>query len=78
MFLNYCFNFQKSIIRIEENCKLYLENSADKKAPEKLFVFDSAYDGNSSNETIYNDICYSLVESVLEGYNSTIFGKFSL
>jgi kinesin family protein 3/17 len=50
-----------------------LENPADKKAPEKTFVFDSAYDGSSSNDTIYGDICYSLVESVLEGYNSTIF-----
>lgn len=59
-------------MRIEE-CKVYLENPSDKKAPEKQFVFDSAYDGNSSNETIYGDICYSLVESVLEGYNSTIF-----
>lgn len=36
-------------------------------------MFDSAYDGNSTNEAIYGDICYSLVESVLEGYNSTIF-----
>lgn len=52
---------------------MYLENPSDKKAPEKQFVFDNAYDGNSSNETIYGDICYSLVESVLEGYNSTIF-----
>lgn len=59
-------------MRIEE-CRVFLENPSDKKAPEKQFVFDSAYDGNSSNETIYGDICYSLVESVLEGYNSTIF-----
>jgi kinesin family member 17 len=59
-------------VRIEE-CKVYLENPSDKKAPEKQFVFDAAYDGNSTNESIYGDICYSLVESVLEGYNSTIF-----
>lgn len=52
---------------------MFLENPADKKAPEKQFVFDNAYDGNSSNEVIYGDICYSLVESVLEGYNATIF-----
>ena len=50
---------------------MYLENPADKKAPEKQFVFDSAYDGSSSNETIYGDICYLLVESFLEGmYNN--------
>ena len=52
---------------------MYLENPADKRAPEKQFVFDNAYDGSAANETIYNDICYSLVESVLEGYNATIF-----
>ncbi|KAL7038485.1 hypothetical protein ACKWTF_009587 [Chironomus riparius] len=62
----------QSIVRIEE-CRVYLENPADKKAPEKQFVFDNAYDGSSHNESIYGDICYSLVESVLEGYNSTIF-----
>jgi hypothetical protein len=66
-------NSRQGIVRIEEGCKVYLENPSDKKAPEKQFIFDSAYDGNSSNETIYGDICYSLVESVLEGYNSTIF-----
>ena len=47
-------------MRIEE-CKVYLE-PLDKKAPEKAFLFDSAYDGKASNETIYSDICYSLVE----------------
>lgn len=67
-----CLFFIQGIVRIEE-CKVYLENPSDKKAPEKQFVFDSAYDGKSSNDAIYGDICYSLVESVLEGYNSTIF-----
>ncbi|KAG5682296.1 hypothetical protein PVAND_011656 [Polypedilum vanderplanki] len=62
----------QKIVRIEE-CKVFLENPADKKAPEKQFNFDNAYDGEASNEVIYNDICYSLVESVLEGYNASIF-----
>ncbi|XP_066144490.1 osmotic avoidance abnormal protein 3-like isoform X5 [Euwallacea fornicatus] len=39
----------------------------------KTFTFDSTYDQNSNTEAIYNDICYPLVESVLEGYNATIF-----
>jgi hypothetical protein len=60
-------------VRIEDGCKVFLTNHADKKAPEKQFVYDSAYDGASTNDTIYGDICYNLVESVLEGYNSTIF-----
>lgn len=63
---NKSYSPSQSIVRIEE-CRVYLENPADKKAPEKQFVFDNAYDGKSSNEAIYGDICYSLVESVLEG-----------
>lgn len=39
----------------------------------KQFTFDSVYDQDAMTETIYNDICYPLVESALEGYNSTIF-----
>ncbi|XP_049824804.1 osmotic avoidance abnormal protein 3 isoform X2 [Aethina tumida] len=39
----------------------------------KTFTFDSTYDQDSSTENIYNDICYPLIESVLEGYNATIF-----
>ncbi|KAL3270473.1 hypothetical protein HHI36_021019 [Cryptolaemus montrouzieri] len=39
----------------------------------KQFTFDSTYDDYSNTEVIYNDICYPLVESVLEGYNATIF-----
>ncbi|KAF5293039.1 hypothetical protein FQR65_LT11031 [Abscondita terminalis] len=39
----------------------------------KQFTFDSVYDQESCTENIYNDICYPLIESVLEGYNSTIF-----
>ncbi|VEN53906.1 unnamed protein product [Callosobruchus maculatus] len=39
----------------------------------KQFTFDSTYDQDSTTEVIYNDICYPLVESVLEGYNATIF-----
>ncbi|CAG9854445.1 unnamed protein product [Phyllotreta striolata] len=39
----------------------------------KGFTFDSTYDQDSTTEVIYNDICYPLIESVLEGYNATIF-----
>lgn len=48
-------------------------NPSARSAPRKSFTFDSVYDGLSSTETIYDDICYSLVESTLEGYNGTIF-----
>ncbi|KAM8702786.1 hypothetical protein ACLKA7_005144 [Drosophila subpalustris] len=48
-------------------------NPVARNAPRKSFRFDSVYDGSSKTETIYNDMCYSLVESTLEGYNGTIF-----
>ncbi|XP_037049565.1 osmotic avoidance abnormal protein 3 isoform X3 [Bradysia coprophila] len=62
----------KTIVQIED-CAVHLENPADKSSPPKTFTYDSSYDSNSSTEAIYNDICYSLVENVLEGYNGTIF-----
>ncbi|XP_017853606.1 kinesin-II 95 kDa subunit isoform X2 [Drosophila busckii] len=48
-------------------------NPSARNAPRKSFTFDNVYDGLSKSETIYNDMCYSLVESTLEGYNGTIF-----
>ncbi|KAM6240936.1 kinesin-like protein KIF17 isoform 2-T3 [Porphyrio hochstetteri] len=41
--------------------------------PPKQFTFDGAYYQEHNTEQIYNQIAYPLVESVTEGYNSTIF-----
>uniref|UniRef100_A0A336MYT3 Kinesin-like protein n=1 Tax=Culicoides sonorensis TaxID=179676 RepID=A0A336MYT3_CULSO len=62
----------KNVVHVKD-CSVTLENASDLSAPSKMFTFDSAYDKDSNTESIYNDICYSLVESVLEGYNGTIF-----
>lgn len=40
---------------------------------EKIFTFDMVYDWNSSQEEIYNQTALPIVESVLEGFNGTIF-----
>ncbi|EDV90923.1 GH23984 [Drosophila grimshawi] len=61
-----------SIVEIGDYVVSVLNPSA-RSAPRKSFTFDSVYDGHSKTETIYNDMCYSLVESTLEGYNGTIF-----
>ncbi|XP_003367843.1 kinesin-II subunit [Trichinella spiralis] len=50
-----------------------IRNPSDKMGTTKLFTFDGAYDMNATTENIYNDIVYPLVESVLEGYNGTVF-----
>ncbi|XP_076257161.1 kinesin family member 3C isoform X1 [Rhynchophorus ferrugineus] len=66
----------------ENNCKcvIKIQNPAietwdpgEGPAFPKTFTFDSTYDQDSNTEMIYNDICYPLVESVLEGYNATVF-----
>jgi kinesin family member 17 len=45
----------------------------EQKSPPKVFTFDGAYGIDSFTENIYNDLGFSLVESVCEGYNGTIF-----
>ena len=45
----------------------------DQGEPPKLFTFDSVYGADSAQEEIYLDSGYPIVESVLEGYNGTIF-----
>ncbi|KAI6238118.1 Kinesin-like protein [Aphelenchoides fujianensis] len=41
--------------------------------PPKAFTFDGVYYLESTSEQIYNDIVFPLVESVVEGYNGTVF-----
>ncbi|GJQ75337.1 kinesin-2C [Trypoxylus dichotomus] len=62
----------KCIIKMRD-CTTEIWDPNDGPSLPKSFTFDSVYGQNSCTETIYNDICYPLVESVLEGYNSTIF-----
>ncbi|XP_052565500.1 osmotic avoidance abnormal protein 3 isoform X2 [Culex pipiens pallens] len=62
----------KNITQID-NSTVNLDNPNDLSAPQKSFKFDGAYGYAATTENIYSDICYSLVESVLEGYNATIF-----
>lgn len=46
-----------------------------KKGPgdEKAFTYDAVYDWTSSQRSVYDESAFPLVESVLEGYNGTIF-----
>lgn len=39
----------------------------------KTFQYDYVYDTDSNQRQIYDDVAFSLVEAVLEGYNGTIF-----
>ncbi|KAK5638482.1 hypothetical protein RI129_012777 [Pyrocoelia pectoralis] len=62
----------KCIIQMK-NCMTEIWDPHEGPSFPKQFTFDSVYDQESYTEIIYNDICYPLIESVLEGYNSTIF-----
>ena len=37
------------------------------------FTFDSVYDTDSLQQSVYDETAFPLVESMLEGYNCTIF-----
>jgi len=39
----------------------------------KTFSFDSVYDPDSTQKQVYEETAFPLVESVLTGYNGTIF-----
>ncbi|XP_023029966.2 kinesin family member 3C isoform X2 [Leptinotarsa decemlineata] len=62
----------KCVVNIR-NCVVETWDPNEGPSFPKQFTFDSTYDQDSNTEVIYNDICYPLTESVLEGYNATIF-----
>ena len=39
----------------------------------KTFTFDGAYDENTQQKFFYEESCFNIIESSLEGFNSTIF-----
>ena len=39
----------------------------------KTFTFDGVYDTNSTQQQVYDDSSFGLVENVLEGYNGKPF-----
>lgn len=44
-----------------------------KEDTQKMFIFDSVFDVSIAHSQIYEKSAFSLVESVVEGYNGTIF-----
>jgi kinesin family protein 3/17 len=53
--------------------QVILENIEQNHEPPKQFTFDAVYPEDSITENIYADSVFPLVESVLEGYNATVF-----
>jgi hypothetical protein len=53
--------------------QISIRNPENDEAPPKVFTFDSVYDGNTQQRAFYEESCFGLIESVLEGFNGTIF-----
>ena len=66
---------REKIIKIDPRagtCALILPDRVTGEPP-KNFTFDQAYDETISQETIYQQTAARIVDSVLEGFNGTIF-----
>ncbi|XP_061388916.1 kinesin-like protein Klp68D [Musca vetustissima] len=51
-----------------------IANQTDsQKEQRKVFTYDAVYDPGASQTTVYNEVVFPLVSSVLEGYNGCIF-----
>lgn len=46
-------------------------NPADQDT--KSFTYDGAYDDQTQQRVFYEESCFGIIESVLEGFNGTIF-----
>ncbi|CDW81221.1 kinesin motor domain containing protein [Stylonychia lemnae] len=53
--------------------QVILKKPSDPSEMPKAFTYDSCYDWNSTQRSVYDEGAFPLVESVIEGYNGTIF-----
>ena len=56
---------------VHDKGEILIQKSSD-DVP-KVFTFDRVYDWNSTQESIFNETAYPIIENVLQGYNGTIF-----
>lgn len=62
----------KKVVSVDQSRnEIFLTHPQSSK--KKQFTFDYTYDENSKQEEVYQMCAFRIVESVLEGYNGTIF-----
>lgn len=62
-----------SIIDVDpENRSVGIRNSSNGEDP-KYFTFDATYDEKTQQRIFYEESCFNIIESALEGFNATIF-----
>lgn len=63
---------RSSIINIDVAARqVSISNPSDKDV--KSFTYDGAYDDTTQQRVFYEESCFGIIESVLEGFNGTIF-----
>jgi len=56
-----------------EACQVFIKHPGKEGEEPKGFTFDAVYDENTIQRNFYDESCFTLIESVLEGFNGTIF-----
>ena len=71
-FLYLCVDCE-SVIEVDKPTNQIIIRPHGKEGDEKIFAYDSVYGVDSTQREIYDETAFPLVESVLGGYNGTIF-----
>jgi len=67
-------NRQRIVEMVTDKGEVTVRNpEADSREPPKPFTFDQVYDWNSQQEVLFNTTAAPIVDSVLSGYNGTVF-----
>lgn len=65
---------RKGIISVDTATRqVAIQNPDAPQDQPKSFTFDATYDENTHQRIFYEESCFNIVESTLEGFNSTIF-----
>ncbi len=62
-----------NVVEIDQRNNQINLNRPDSSEPPKSFAYDHVFDTDSEQSAIYEQSAFSLVDSVLDGYNGTIF-----
>lgn len=78
-------NGHQSIVEFEDKDKIVVHDvsaspsdhlgtkSGERQNSSRIYYFDAVFDCGSNQKEVYDQVCKPIVDSVLEGYNGTIF-----
>jgi hypothetical protein len=65
---------RKNIIEVDsESRQVSIRNPENLEEQPKFFTFDATYGDKTQQRIFYEESCFGIIESTLEGFNSTIF-----